>query len=101
LDAVVAELVDTSCGSMARYMGRLVGWYTAGGFTDECGQFHESGLHYDWYLLRGLLAQQSVGCREREIGADSIIRELLRREIFPLLEQLMVVGGGAGMAYRS
>jgi hypothetical protein len=101
LDAVVAELVDTSCGSMARYMGRLVGWYTAGGFTDECGHFHESGLHYDWYLLRGLLAQQSVGCREREIGADSIIRELLRREIFPLLEQLSILGGGAGMAYRS
>ena len=30
-------LVDKSCQQMARYMGRLVGWYTAGGFEDECG----------------------------------------------------------------
>ena len=53
---------------MARYMGRLVGWYTAGGFTDECGHFHESGLHYDWYLLRGLLVLAAAICtvgRER------------------------------------
>ncbi len=47
--ACATELVDETCGSMARYMGRLVGWYTAGGFTDECGHFHESGLHYSWY----------------------------------------------------
>jgi hypothetical protein len=86
---------------MARYMGRLVGWYTAGGFTDECGHFHESGLHYDWYLLRGLLAAAICTAVGREIGSDSIIRELLRREIFPLLEQLSILGGGAGMAYRS
>ena len=31
------KLVDSSCAQMARYFGRFVGWYTAGGFKDECG----------------------------------------------------------------
>ena len=44
-------LSDTSCGQMARYFGRLVGWYTAGGFHDECGHFHPSKFHYNWYGL--------------------------------------------------
>jgi hypothetical protein len=43
--------VDKTCGQVARYFGRLVGWYTAGGFTDECGHFHESKFHYKWYGL--------------------------------------------------
>jgi len=45
------ELVDKTCGQMARYMGRLVGWYTNGGYRDECGHWHASGLHYDWWGL--------------------------------------------------
>jgi hypothetical protein len=27
-----SELVDQTCGQMARYLGRIVGWYTNGGF---------------------------------------------------------------------
>eukprot|EP00666_Eupelagonemidae_sp_cell4sb_P012218 gene12218-18228_t len=38
------KLVDKTCAQMARYAARVVGWYTQGGFTDECGHFHESGL---------------------------------------------------------
>ena len=44
-------LVDKTCGQMARYMGRLVGHYTNGGHTDECGHWHESGFHYNWFGL--------------------------------------------------
>ena len=44
-------LVDTTCGQMARYMGRLVSHYTNGGHTDECGHWHESGFHYNWWGL--------------------------------------------------
>ena len=29
-------LADPSCGQMARYLARIVGWYTAGGFHDDC-----------------------------------------------------------------
>ena len=36
---------------MARYMGRLVGHYTNGGHTDECGHWHQSGFHYNWWGL--------------------------------------------------
>ena len=28
-----------------------MGWYTASGFTDECGHYHHSGLRYDWEFL--------------------------------------------------
>jgi len=48
--AAGGALVDKTCGEMARYMGRLVGWYTAGGFHDECGHWHESNLQYTWYV---------------------------------------------------
>ena len=31
---------------------RVLVWrYTAGGFVDECGQHHASGLHYQWTHL--------------------------------------------------
>ncbi len=48
------ELRDPSCQEVADYFARLVGWYTAGGFTDELGQRHDSGLHYPlayWEVL--------------------------------------------------
>ena len=45
------ELVDKTCRQMARYFGRVVGWYTAGGFADECGHFHASPYRYAWYGL--------------------------------------------------
>ena len=47
----ILGLVDPTCDEMAKAMGRQVGWYTAGGFTDECGHYHKSGLHYSWYGL--------------------------------------------------
>jgi hypothetical protein len=44
-------LVDKTCETMARHIGRVVGWYTKGGFDDECGHWHASGLHYNWHGL--------------------------------------------------
>jgi hypothetical protein len=41
-----SELRDPSMKELADYYARLVGWYTAGGFTDENGKRHESGYHY-------------------------------------------------------
>jgi hypothetical protein len=40
------ELCDPSGIEMADYYGRLVSWYTQGGFTDELGRRHESGYHF-------------------------------------------------------
>ena len=36
------ELVDPSGKALGDYYGRLVSWYTKGGFTDENGKFHAS-----------------------------------------------------------
>ncbi|HTV08276.1 MAG TPA: hypothetical protein VMD97_04445 [Candidatus Aquilonibacter sp.] len=40
------QLRDASGGELADYYGRLVSWYTRGGFTDELGHRHESGYHF-------------------------------------------------------
>jgi hypothetical protein len=48
------ELRDPDMKQVADYYGRLVSWYTKGGFTDEGGQFHSSAHHYKidyWEVL--------------------------------------------------
>ena len=40
------ELRDPTGKELGDYFGRLVSWYTKGGFTDENGKRHESGYHY-------------------------------------------------------
>jgi len=49
-----SEFRDPSMKEVSDYLGRLVSWYTLGGFTDELGQRHESGHHYKvayWEIL--------------------------------------------------
>lgn len=43
----VGQLPDQNFPAFATYMARLVGWYNAGGFTDDLGVFHASG-HEHW-----------------------------------------------------
>lgn len=48
------ELRDPSMKEVADYYGRLVSWYTQGGFTDEAGAVHSSGHHFKldyWEVL--------------------------------------------------
>lgn len=40
------ELRDPTGKELGDYFGRLVSWYTQGGFTDENGKLHQSGYHY-------------------------------------------------------
>ena len=40
------ELRDTTMKELTDYYVRLFSWYTKGGFTDELGNFHQSGHHY-------------------------------------------------------
>jgi hypothetical protein len=49
-----AEPIDPTNKQIGDYMGRLVSWYTQGGFTDELGKEHKSGYHYKfpyWEVL--------------------------------------------------
>jgi len=48
------ELRDPSFKEVAAYFGRLISWYTKGGFTDELGKYHKSGHYYKipyWEVL--------------------------------------------------
>ncbi|MGH9401908.1 MAG: hypothetical protein ACRD2P_07370 [Terriglobia bacterium] len=48
------ELVDPTMKQVADYYGRLVSWYTRGGFKDEYGREHKSDHHYKiayWEIL--------------------------------------------------
>jgi hypothetical protein len=54
LDVHGKELVDPSGEQVAQYFARIVSWYARGGFTDETGQYHRSGYHYElpwWEVL--------------------------------------------------
>jgi hypothetical protein len=42
------ELVDDSMQALGDYYGRLIAWYTDGGFIDEYGRKHTSGFEYNW-----------------------------------------------------
>jgi hypothetical protein len=42
-----ADPRDPSMQEIGDYYGRLFSWYTQGGFTDELGQRHQSGYHYN------------------------------------------------------
>ena len=44
-------LRDPTGKELGDYFGRLVSWYTKGGFTDENGKRHESGYHYTFPYL--------------------------------------------------
>lgn len=49
-----SELRDPSMKEAADYFYRLASWYIKGGFTDELGNYHESGHHYTfdyWEVL--------------------------------------------------
>ena len=59
------RLRDATCGEVARYIARLVGWFTQGGARDECGAWHPSGHHHEWAVL---------SVREHEQSGNSVIR---------------------------
>jgi hypothetical protein len=42
------ELVDDTMQALGDYYGRLIAWYTRGGFIDEYGRKHTSGYEYNW-----------------------------------------------------
>ena len=49
--------------TVADYYRRLVSWYTAGGFTDEYGNFHKSHHHYPlpyWEVLNEIDAEHRL-----------------------------------------
>jgi len=70
------ELRDPSGKELGDYFGRLVSWYTQGGFTDENGKRHESGYHYSfpyWEILNEVEAEHRTTPEDYTKRYDAIV----------------------------
>ena len=84
-------LKDPTCTAMAQYAARYVGWYTNGGFVDECGVQHISGLHYDWPLL-SVLNEDEYGTPPEGGVIYTICWDAWKREIAKINPRMKLVG---------
>jgi hypothetical protein len=70
------ELRDPSGKELGDYFGRLVSWYTHGGFTDENGKRHDSGNHYTfsyWEVLNEVDFEHSTSPEDYTKRYDAIV----------------------------
>lgn len=84
-------LVDGTCKTMARHVGRVVGWYTLGGFHDECGHWHHSGLRYSWYGL-SILNEDEHGIKPEGGVAYTTCFDAVRHELARINSTVIPVG---------
>ncbi len=78
------ELVDPTGKQLGDYFGRLVSWYTKGGFTDENGKRHESGNHYTfpyWEVLNEVDAEHTTTPEDYTKRYDAIVEGI--RKVSP------------------
>ena len=70
------ELRDPSGKELGDYYGRLVSWYTKGGFTDENGKRHQSGFHYQipyWEVLNEVDFEHNTSPEDYTKRYDAIV----------------------------
>jgi hypothetical protein len=75
------ELRDPSLKELAEYYGRLVSWYTKGGFTDELGHRHASGhqFHIDyWEVLNEVDLEHKITPEQYTRNYDAIAEAIQR-----------------------
>ena len=75
------ELRDPSGKELGDYFGRLVSWYTKGGFKDENGKWHESGYHYTfpyWEVLNEVDFEHSTTPEDYAKRYDAIVEGIRR-----------------------
>lgn len=78
------ELRDPSGKELGDYFGRLVSWYTKGGFTDENGKKHESGYHYTfpyWEILNEIDFEHNTTPEDYTKRYDAIVEGI--RKVSP------------------
>ena len=86
-----SKLRDPSCGQVAGYFGRAVGWYTRGGFVDECGHNHTSGLHYNWHGLSVFNEDEHGLSPEGGIGYSRCF-DVIAKEVHRINPEILLVG---------
>lgn len=70
------ELRDPTGKELGEYYARLVSWYTNGGFSDENGKAHASGLHYHfpiWEVLNEVEFEHSMTPKQYTERYDAIV----------------------------
>ena len=70
------ELKDLSGKELGDYYARLVSWYVKGGFTDENGKEHKSGLHYKfpiWEVLNEVDFEHQTTPEKYNVEYDAIV----------------------------
>jgi hypothetical protein len=75
------ELRDPSGQELADYYARLAGWYTAGGFTDERGEFHASAHRYAiayWEVLNEIEPEHAIDAKTYTKLYDRIVKAVHR-----------------------
>ncbi|MES2277490.1 MAG: glycosyl hydrolase family 39 [Bacteroidota bacterium] len=73
------ELRDPSMKELAGYFGRLLSWYTKGGFTDELGKYHKSGHFYKipyWEVLNEPDLEHKISPEMYTKMYDAIVTEM-------------------------
>jgi hypothetical protein len=78
------ELRDPTGKELGDYYGRLVSWFTKGGFTDENGKRHESGYHYTfpyWEVLNEIDFEHNTTPQDYTRRYDAIVEGI--RKVSP------------------
>lgn len=73
------QLRDTTVKELAEYYGRLLSWYTKGGFTDELGKYHQSGHFYKipyWEVLNEPDLEHNISPQLYTKIYDAIVKEM-------------------------
>ena len=73
------ELRDPTGKELGAYFGRLVSWYTRGGFTDENGKQHIYGYHYTfpyWEVLNEIEAEHNTTPEQYTQRYDAIVESI-------------------------
>ena len=84
-------LKDPTCKQMARYFARLVGWYTNGGFHDECGHWHQSGYNYTWWGI-SVLNEDEHNIRPDSGQAYCTCFDAIKTEVKKVNSKTVLVG---------
>ncbi len=89
-----SQLRDPSMKELGDYYGRLVAWYTKGGFVDEFGKQHKSGHHFKidyWEILNEVEGEHNTTPEQYTARYDAIVERI--RRVAP---QMKFVGLGLG-----
>jgi hypothetical protein len=92
-----SELRDISGKEVGDYFGRLVSWYTKGGFTDENGKEHKSGYQYKfpiWEVLNEIDLEHEPTPEQYVKWYDAIVEGI--RAFSPQTEFMGLAIGFAG-----